>query len=53
MSSSIPNFPFFQLRVPLIASDYGCLVKFNFEGLGIEPAVEWKDDGSQAQFGQF
>ena len=45
---STPNQPILQLRVALTTSDYERLVKFYCEGLGIEPAAEWSNDGGQA-----
>jgi methylmalonyl-CoA/ethylmalonyl-CoA epimerase len=48
MTSKEPNSPILQLRVALTTSDYERLVKFYCEGLGIEPAAEWHNDGGQA-----
>lgn len=48
MSTSNPNYPILQLRVALTTSDYKRLVKFYCDGLGIEPAAEWRNDGGQA-----
>jgi uncharacterized glyoxalase superfamily protein PhnB len=38
----------FQLRVALTTQDYGHLVKFYCDGLGIEPAATWNNDGGRA-----
>jgi len=48
MTSPSPNYPILQLRVALTTSDYKRLVKFYCNGLGIEPAAEWNNDGGQA-----
>lgn len=48
MTSPSPNYPILQLRVALTTSDYERLVKFYCDGLGIEPAAEWNNDGGQA-----
>jgi catechol 2,3-dioxygenase-like lactoylglutathione lyase family enzyme len=48
MSTQDPNSPILQLRVALTTDDYGRLVKFYCEGLGIEPAAEWNNEGGQA-----
>jgi methylmalonyl-CoA/ethylmalonyl-CoA epimerase len=42
------NPPILELRVAVTASDYARLVKFYCEGLGIEPAAIWNNDGGQA-----
>ena len=42
-----PN-PVLQLRVALTTHDYERLVKFYCEGLGIEPAAMWNNDGGRA-----
>jgi catechol 2,3-dioxygenase-like lactoylglutathione lyase family enzyme len=46
MSNS--NHPIIELRVALTTSDYERLVKFYCEGLGIEPAAIWNNDGGKA-----
>ena len=46
MSSSTR--PILELRVALTTSDYDSLVKFYSEGLGIEPAAIWNNDGGKA-----
>ena len=43
-----PNCLVLQLRVALTTSDYERLVKFYYDGLGIEPAAIWNNDGGQA-----
>ena len=48
MSTSNPNYPILQLRVAITTSDYKRLAKFYCDGLGIEPAAEWNNDGGQA-----
>jgi catechol 2,3-dioxygenase-like lactoylglutathione lyase family enzyme len=45
---STPNHPILELRVALTTSDYERLVKFYCEGLGIEPAAIWNNNGGQA-----
>lgn len=45
---STPNQPVFELRVALTSQDYERLVKFYCEGLGIEPAAVWNNDGGRA-----
>ena len=45
---TIPNHPILQLRVALTTHDYERLVKFYCEGLGIEPAAIWNNDGGRA-----
>jgi methylmalonyl-CoA/ethylmalonyl-CoA epimerase len=45
--STIKN-PVLELRVALTASDYDRLLKFYCEGLGIEPAAIWNNDGGRA-----
>lgn len=46
MSNS--NHPILELRVALITSDYERLMKFYCDGLGIEPAAIWNNDGGKA-----
>lgn len=43
-----PKPPVFELRVALTTSDYERLVKFYCDGLGIEPAAIWNNDGGKA-----
>lgn len=45
---SIPTPPILELRVALTARDYERLVKFYCDGLGIEPAAIWNNDGGRA-----
>jgi catechol 2,3-dioxygenase-like lactoylglutathione lyase family enzyme len=45
---STPKTPVFELRVALTASDYDRLVKFYCDGLGLEPAAVWNNDGGRA-----
>ena len=48
MSIPSPNSPVLELRVALTTGDYERLVKFYCDGLGIEPAAIWNNDGGQA-----
>ena len=43
-----PNHPILELRVALTSREYERSVKFYCEGLGIEPAAIWNNDGGQA-----
>ncbi|HSL41932.1 MAG TPA: VOC family protein [Anaerolineales bacterium] len=43
-----PHPPVFEMRIALTTSDYDRLVKFYCEGLGIEPAAIWNNDGGRA-----
>lgn len=45
---STPNPPVFELRVALTTSDYDRLVKFYCDGLGLEPAAVWNNEGGKA-----
>jgi methylmalonyl-CoA/ethylmalonyl-CoA epimerase len=45
---STPKPPVLELRVALTARDYERLVKFYCDGLGIEPAAVWNNDGGRA-----
>lgn len=45
---TIPNHPVLELRVALTTRDYERLVKFYCDGLGIEPAAIWNNDGGRA-----
>ena len=40
--------PVLELRVAITSKDYERLVKFYCEGLGIEPAAIWNNDGGRA-----
>ncbi|MEK6753719.1 MAG: VOC family protein [Chloroflexota bacterium] len=42
------NHPILQLRVAITASNYERLVKFYCDGLGLEPAAIWNNDGGRA-----
>ena len=42
------NSPVFELRVALTVRDYERSVKFYCEGLGVEPAAVWNNDGGKA-----
>jgi catechol 2,3-dioxygenase-like lactoylglutathione lyase family enzyme len=48
MTASNSNPSVFELRVALTTSDYERLVKFYCEGLGIEPAAIWNNEGGRA-----
>ena len=48
MSTSSPNQSVFELRVALTTSDYERLVRFYCDGLGIDPAAIWNNDGGRA-----
>jgi methylmalonyl-CoA/ethylmalonyl-CoA epimerase len=45
---STVNRPVLELRVALTTSDYERLVKFYCDGLGIEPAAIWNNEGGRA-----
>ena len=45
---STSNHPILELRVALTTSDYERLVKFYCDGLGIEPAAIWNNNGGKA-----
>jgi len=42
------NSPVLELRVALTTGDYERLVKFYCDGLGLEPAAIWNNDGGRA-----
>ena len=48
MDHSKPINPVFELRVALTSQAYERTVKFYCEGLGIEPAAIWNNDGGRA-----
>ena len=48
MSTQNPVNPVIELRVALTTRDYQRLVKFYSEGLGVEPAAIWNNDGGKA-----
>ncbi|HMB21815.1 MAG TPA: VOC family protein [Anaerolineales bacterium] len=45
---TISDHPVLELRVALTTHDYERLVKFYCDGLGIEPAAIWNNDGGRA-----
>src|SRR4030042_1876863 len=47
MPTPNPNYPVLELRVALTTRDYERLVKFYCDGLGIEPAAIWNNDGGR------
>ncbi len=48
MSTSNANRPVFELRVALTVRDYERALQFYCEGLGLEPAAIWNNDGGRA-----
>ena len=48
MSTSNSNSPILELRIALTVTEFERSVKFYCEGLGIEPAAIWNNDGGQA-----
>jgi catechol 2,3-dioxygenase-like lactoylglutathione lyase family enzyme len=48
MDHSSPIKPVFELRIALTSQDFERAVKFYCEGLGIEPAAIWNNDGGRA-----
>jgi catechol 2,3-dioxygenase-like lactoylglutathione lyase family enzyme len=44
---STTDYPILQLRVALTTNDYERLVRFYCDGLGIEPAAIWNNNGGQ------
>jgi methylmalonyl-CoA/ethylmalonyl-CoA epimerase len=45
---STSTYPILELRVALTTRDYERLVKFYCDGLGLEPAAIWNNDGGRA-----
>ena len=43
-----PNHPILELRVALTVAEFERSVKFYCDGLGIEPAAIWNNEGGQA-----
>lgn len=43
-----PNHPILELRVALTVAEFERSMKFYCDGLGIEPAAIWNNDGGQA-----
>ena len=48
MIASNSKAPILELRIALTASDYERSIKFYCDGLGIEPAAIWNNDGGRA-----
>jgi len=48
MSTGNSIFPILELRVAITAKEYERLVQFYCDGLGIEPAAIWNNDGGRA-----
>jgi methylmalonyl-CoA/ethylmalonyl-CoA epimerase len=46
--TSNPGYPILELRIALTTNNYERLVKFYCDGLGIEPAAVWNNDGGRA-----
>ena len=46
--STSTSYPILELRVALTTRDYERLVKFYCDGLGLEPAAIWNNDGGRA-----
>ena len=42
------NMPVLELRIALTTSDYERLTRFYCDGLGLEPAAAWSNDGGHA-----
>ena len=47
-STPDPDHPILELRVALTVAEFERSVKFYCDGLGIEPAAIWNNDGGQA-----
>jgi len=48
MPAPNPKHPVVEMRIALTVSDYERSVRFYCEGLGIEPAAIWNNDGGRA-----
>jgi catechol 2,3-dioxygenase-like lactoylglutathione lyase family enzyme len=48
MSTPNPNYPVLEMRIALTVTEFERSVKFYCDGLGIEPAAIWNNDGGQA-----
>jgi len=48
VSTPNSNGPVFELRIALTVKDHERSIKFYCEGLGIEPAAIWNNDGGRA-----
>ena len=48
MSTPNSNHPILELRVALTTREYERLLKFYRDGLGLEPAAIWNNDGGKA-----
>jgi lactoylglutathione lyase len=48
MSTLPPNHPVLEMRIALTTSDYERLTKFYCDGLGLEPAAIWNNNGGRA-----
>lgn len=48
MTTPGPDYPILELRIALTVRDYERSVKFYCDGLGIEPAQFWDNEGGQA-----
>lgn len=43
--SASDNYPVLEMRVAITTSDYERLLRFYLDGLGLEPAALWSDEG--------
>jgi catechol 2,3-dioxygenase-like lactoylglutathione lyase family enzyme len=48
MSTTKTNHPVLELRVALTTGDFQRLLKFYTDGLGLDPAAFWQNDGGHA-----
>jgi catechol 2,3-dioxygenase-like lactoylglutathione lyase family enzyme len=48
MSPENKNPPVFELRVALTTADFDRIVRFYSDGLGLQPAAVWNNDGGRA-----
>jgi len=48
MVTSNSNYPILELRIALTVTEFERSVKFYCDGLGIEPAAIWNNDGGKA-----
>ncbi len=48
MSTPQPTHPVLELRLALTTADFERLVRFYCDGLGLQPAAKWSNDGGRA-----